>query len=222
MQALIDLSFTEVPIAFNSSETHIALCKQHKHELCKVCGVDFTALNRLSKLLHMNTNLLCPPPPQMVSKTLTQAVTNTKEEGNSYFKMNQHSQAVARYNMAGSIAVQRPPWEANQVAREEVSAVMSNRSAAYVGLHDYISALADAESVIALRRNWPKGHFRKAKALLAMGRYKEAQDAIKLGLSFEPNNTELQMFLRDVERAEVKSLEGLKKEERVAEISAEA
>jgi translocation protein SEC72 len=69
------------------------------------------------------------------------------------------------------------------------------RSAAYFDLTDYISALADAESVIALRKSWPKGHFRKAKALLAMGRPKEAADAVRMGLSHEPGNG-VSVFLR--------------------------
>jgi translocation protein SEC72 len=43
--------------------------------------------------------------------------------------------------------------------------------------------------VINLRRNWPKGHFRKAKTLVAMGRLEEASEAIGLGLAFEPTNT---------------------------------
>lgn len=121
--------------------------------------------------------------------------------------------------MAASIAVQRPPWEANQVTREEVSAVISNRSAAYLGLKDCISALADAENVIALRRNWPKGHFRKAKALVGLGKFSDAADALNLGLSYEPNNTELAQYLNEVLRLEARSqllLEkaaGVKKEE---------
>jgi translocation protein SEC72 len=73
--------------------------------------------------------------------------------------------------------------------REELSTTVSNRSAAYFDSHDYVSALADAETVISIRRNWPKGHYRKAKALLGLGRGKDAADAVKLGLSYEPNNT---------------------------------
>ena len=73
--------------------------------------------------------------------------------------------------------------------REELSTVISNRSAAYYDAQDYISALADAETVISLRRNWPKGHFRKAKALLGMQKTKEAAESVRLGLSFEPQNT---------------------------------
>jgi translocation protein SEC72 len=91
--------------------------------------------------------------------------------------------------MAASIAVQRPPWEANQFMREELSTVISNRSAAYLEARDYIAALADAEMVISLRRNWTKGPFRKAKTLVAMDRLTEASEALKLGLAFEPGNT---------------------------------
>lgn len=90
--------------------------------------------------------------------------------------------------MAASIAVQRPPWEANQFMREELSTVISNRSAAYLEARDYIAALADAEMVISLRRNWSKGHFRKAKTLVAMDRLQDAAEALKLGLAFDPSN----------------------------------
>lgn len=72
--------------------------------------------------------------------------------------------------------------------REEMSTAISNRSAAYFDMQDFVSALADAETVISIRRNWSKGHFRKAKALLGLGRYREAADAVRLGLSFEPNS----------------------------------
>lgn len=72
--------------------------------------------------------------------------------------------------------------------REELSAAISNRSAAYCEMRDYLSALTDAETVIAIRRNWNKGHFRKAKALLGFGRLQDAADAIRLGLDYEPTN----------------------------------
>lgn len=90
--------------------------------------------------------------------------------------------------MAASIAVQRPPWEAQQLMREELSMILSNRSAAFFEAGDYLSALVDAETVIQLKRPWSKGHFRKARALMKMGKYDDAKEAIQLGLSFEPNN----------------------------------
>lgn len=73
--------------------------------------------------------------------------------------------------------------------REELSIVISNRSAAHLDTQDYLSALVDAELVIQIRKNWPKGHFRKAKALRAMGKLDDAVDALRLGLAFEPTNT---------------------------------
>lgn len=104
------------------------------------------------------------------------------------FKKGQHQLSIQRYTTAAVYAVQRPPWEANQLMREELSTVISNRSAAFYESHDYISALADAEVVLQLRRNWGKGHFRKAKALQALGQTADACEAIRLGLSFEPGN----------------------------------
>lgn len=102
--------------------------------------------------------------------------------------MGKHREALGRYTMAASYAIQRPPWEANQFMRDELSTVVSNRSAAFLEAGDYIGALVDAETVISLRRNWSKGHFRKAKALVALGKLDEAKEALRLGLQFEPMN----------------------------------
>lgn len=90
--------------------------------------------------------------------------------------------------MAANFALQRPPWEANQFMREELSTVISNRSAALFELGDFVGALVDAEAVISLKRPWSKGHFRKAKALIAMNKEQEAMDALSLGLQYEPTN----------------------------------
>ncbi|KXN87688.1 Translocation protein sec72 [Leucoagaricus sp. SymC.cos] len=199
LQALIDQDFRPVPIAL-ANDGAVAVCEPHKLEKCDNCNVDFVNTNRLSRLLVANPSLLCPPPSNVVSQKLTQMVTSTKDEGNSLFKAGQAQQAILRYTTAATLAIQRPPWEANQFMREELSTTVSNRSAAFCEAQDYVSALADAETVIAIRRNWPKGHYRKAKALLGMGKPKEAADAVKLGLSYEPNNTELNSFFSEIEK----------------------
>jgi translocation protein SEC72 len=92
------------------------------------------------------------------------------------------------YTMAANIAMSRPPWEAANLVKEELSVVICNRSAAYSAAGDFLSALVDAEVVLVHKRNWSKGHFRKAKALVGLGRLEDARDAIALGLQFEPNN----------------------------------
>lgn len=81
--------------------------------------------------------------------------------------------------------------------REDLSLVLSNRSAAYLESGDTISALVDAEVVVQLRRPWSKGHFRKARALLKLDRYEEAKEAVLVGLSFEPDNKVGDIFRND-------------------------
>lgn len=206
LQALIDQDFIPVPLTL-SSDNASALCASHKLEKCDDCKVDFVNTNRLAKLLIANPNLLCPPPSNVISQKLTQAVQSTKDEGNvcpffiyirlpslrypiqALFKRGLANQAITRYTAAASLAVQRPPWEASQFMREELTTAISNRSAAYCDTRDYLSALADAETVIAIRRNWNKGHLRKGKALLGLGRFRDAADAVRLGLDFEPTST---------------------------------
>jgi len=72
--------------------------------------------------------------------------------------------------------------------REELSTILSNRSAACFEAGDFIGALTDADAVIQLKKPWSKGHFRRAKALVALNRVKEARETIQFGLQFEPQN----------------------------------
>ncbi|CAK5267448.1 unnamed protein product [Mycena citricolor] len=199
LQAMIDADFQQVDVAL-SADNHSALCGAHSLEKCADCGVDYVNMNRLSRILAVNPNLLCPPPANVVSQKLSQMVTQTKDEGNTLFKTGQPGNAIKKYTAALMYAVQRPPWEANQFMREELSTVISNRSAAFLESKDYVSALADAEIVIQLKRNWSKGHFRKSKALVAMERYHEAAEALSLGLAFEPGNAELVGFLEEIQK----------------------
>ncbi|KAF8320154.1 hypothetical protein F5887DRAFT_1110368 [Amanita rubescens] len=199
VQALIDQDFKPSPIKIGA-EPHIVVCTEHAQEKCSDCNLDLTTLNRMSRIFANNPNLPYPPPANVITQKLTQMVTATKEEGNALFKKGQHQLSIQRYSTAAVYAVQRPPWEANQLMREELSTVISNRSAAFYESHDYISALADAEVVLQLRRNWGKGHFRKAKALQALGQIADACEAIRLGLSFEPGNQELTSVLVDLEK----------------------
>jgi translocation protein SEC72 len=84
--------------------------------------------------------------------------------------------------------MQRAPWEAQQLLREELSTVLSNRSAAHFENGDLVSAITDADSVIQLKKPWSKGHFRKAKALIALGLLPQAKEAVQYGLQFDPTN----------------------------------
>jgi translocation protein SEC72 len=96
------------------------------------------------------------------------------------------------------MALSRPPWEPAGLGKEEASIALCNRSAAFGSAGAWSNALADAAAVVTLRRNWPKGHYRyqiifnlmvrKARALVELGRLKEARQAIVDGLQFEPDD----------------------------------
>ena len=52
--------------------------------------------------------------------------------------------------------------------------LFSNRSHAYASLDQFDKALGDAEKVVKMRPDWPKGFFRKGNALYGLGRYEDA------------------------------------------------
>jgi len=91
--------------------------------------------------------------------------------------------------------------EASIYSREEMSVVLSNRSATYMALGCYVEALCDADAIVGLKKGWPKGHFRKGKALMALGELQEARDAYIFGLDFEPGEKDLVAALEECEQA---------------------
>eukprot|EP00668_Euglena_longa_P015208 GGOE01019263.1.p1 GENE.GGOE01019263.1~~GGOE01019263.1.p1 ORF type:complete len:881 (-),score=184.78 GGOE01019263.1:519-3086(-) len=65
----------------------------------------------------------------------------------------------------------------------------SNRSAAYFALPDYKNALQDAETVLKLKPDWPKGYSRKGAALVGCKLLPQAIEAYKEGLKYDPTNS---------------------------------
>jgi translocation protein SEC72 len=108
---------------------------------------------------------------------------------------------MGRYTQAAGFAMQRAPWEAQQLLREELSTVLSNRSAAHFENGDLVSAITDADAVIQLKKPWSKGHFRKAKALIALGLLSQAKEAVQYGLQFDPTNVVNCLLLRGLLRS---------------------
>ncbi|XP_026211688.1 RRM_SF domain-containing protein [Anabas testudineus] len=60
-----------------------------------------------------------------------------------------------------------------------------NRSYCYYCLEQYPQALADAERSIQLASEWPKGYFRKGRALMGLKRYSEAEKAMEQVLKLD-------------------------------------
>lgn len=204
MQARIEADFCPVDLSVAGPGHAFAVCQKHKTEKCDQCELDFTALNRVSKIFITNPALRCPPPPNVLQQELSDMVKTRKDEGNvwgvffiyitfsytqKYHKAGKYMKALIEYNSAANVAVQRPPWEGSARLREELSTLLSNRSAALFELEDFLGSLVDSETVVSIRCDWAKGHFRKAKALVALGQLEEARDSVSLGLQFEPNNS---------------------------------
>jgi translocation protein SEC72 len=103
--------------------------------------------------------------------------------------------------LAIEMSLGRPPWESSALCRDETVILLAHRSGVKFQLKEYGASLADAEAIVQLKRPWSKGHFRKAKALQAMGQLEEAKKAIELGLLFDPNDNECNLALKEIKKA---------------------
>lgn len=146
-------------------------------------------VNRLAAAIGgLPPNLPFPPPPNVVPPQRAVAVNGLKEKGNAAMKADDLPEAIKFYTLAIDLSGNRPLWEPAGLASEELSVCLSNRSAVLLTAGDYVAALADAEAAVELRRPWPKAHYRKGKALAALGRYREAREAYQAGQQFDPDN----------------------------------
>ncbi|KAI9278519.1 hypothetical protein BDA99DRAFT_429072 [Phascolomyces articulosus] len=187
------------PIEVNvSNDGDKIQCKEHNQETCEECKVDWSDHNALATSLKQVKEL---PPPNAPNPVRNAQVNRLKEEGNKFFKQNNYPEAIRFYTMAVDLSWSRPLWEplAFQYVREELSTILSNRSAARLATKEYVDALVDAEMVTRLKREWSKGWFRKGKALWALGRAEEAQAAFLTGLRFDHESEELRKALAEVE-----------------------
>ncbi|KAI8376883.1 hypothetical protein BD560DRAFT_445404 [Blakeslea trispora] len=180
-----------------SSDGDKILCNEHGLEKCTKCQIDWTEHNILASTLKHVKDL---PPPNVPNPTRNAQVTRLKEEGNKHFKQNNFPEAIRFYTMAVDLSWSRPLWEplAFQYVKEELAPVLSNRSAAYLSLKNYVEAYVDAEMVTRLKREWSKGWFRKGKALVGLARIEEAAEAFQTGLRFDHESEELKKALTEI------------------------
>lgn len=95
-----------------------------------------------------------------------------KNKGNEYFKQGQFELAIELYSRALEVA------PSSHIA-------LSNRSLAFYKLGRYDSALDDADLCVQTNEKWAKGHLRRATALNALGRHKEAKKACVTGFTLQ-------------------------------------
>jgi len=105
-------------------------------------------------------------------------VEGLKAKGNAAFAKKEFSAAAAQYSVACRLDPQ------NHV-------LFSNRSASYAGLQEWDKAKEDAVKVIKMKPDWPKGYSRLGAAFHGKNEWKDAVDAYKQGLEFDPDNAQL-------------------------------
>lgn len=188
--AITDSTFQQVPLALDKETGTLQT---------PVKGLDLTVLNALIRSVRgLPPGVPFPPPPNVIPPQRSMAVNQAKEQGNTAFRNKDWAEAVKMYTLAIDVAASRPLWEANQVARDELSLCLANRSAAFASCQDWIGALCDAEAVTQLKKPWAKGHYRKGKALVGLERHREARQAFELGLQFDPDNNDLKQALNEL------------------------
>lgn len=71
-----------------------------------------------------------------------------------------------------------------------------NRSLCYERLGDFEIALADADKAIDLRPDWPKGYFRRARALRSLKRFSEAEESLSIVQSLQGVSEDLECEIK--------------------------
>lgn len=110
-----------------------------------------------------------------------------KAQGNKVFAAGENHKAAKFYTLAISLE------PSNQV-------YFSNRAACYFNTRNLKAALWDACRCIQIKPDWPKGYFRKAATLNALGETAEAEKVIAAGLKLDASNGDLLTLKQDIEK----------------------
>ena len=81
-----------------------------------------------------------------------------------------------------------------------------NRSYCYDYIQDHKSALDDANTAIKLNPDWPKGYFLKARALLGLSKYEEAEASFLKTLQLDPNYKDANEHLLDLQLGQLNKM----------------
>ncbi|KAI3399655.1 hypothetical protein diail_6003 [Diaporthe ilicicola] len=141
--------------------------------------------------------------------------TDFKERGNECFKQKRWRDAVEFYGRGVAVVVKegkrrergekphesdpRGDDEAEAAAQRAVlEALYVNRAAVQLELHNYRSCWLDCGAALRLNPRNVKAWYRSARALLAVGRVAEADEACAGGLSVDADNASLRAVARDI------------------------
>ena len=155
--------------------------------------------------------------------TPLEVASGFKERGNECFKEKSWKDAKEFYGKGVQVLLaevrKRQKGEDTTVDKEEIKqeisvleACLVNRAACHLELKNYRSCVMDCGSAIRINRANIKAYYRSAKALLALDKIAEADDACARGLEIDPENKALQGVANDIVKRNEKVAEKRRKE----------
>ncbi|KAK1732871.1 tetratricopeptide repeat protein [Skeletonema marinoi] len=144
-------------------------------------------------------------------EAIVSSIEDQKAKGNEAFTSGEYAQAILLYTMALDEAARLPDVSSvteklsSSVISEPLEqlfprhVILSNRSACFLKLGHHEKALKDGSDAEILNPAYVKGVFRKGLALHAMGRYREAIDALAKAQKVEPKNKQIKQALQFAE-----------------------
>jgi len=167
----------------------------------RALDAELSTLNQLHRaLIGLEGGATVPPPPIPVNPKRTANVNKLRESGNAEFRKGRYAEAVKFYSLGLQMALTRPLWEPQQLVREEVAALYSNRAQAHMAMQGWAEGAVDAEASVEARKvGNAKAWWRRGKCLMEMGRFDEAREWVGKGLEMEGEEAELVALSKEVE-----------------------
>ncbi|KAI5818467.1 hypothetical protein BZA77DRAFT_307040 [Pyronema omphalodes] len=189
--------YTQLPLRVDRDTLEVS-CPGGNQEL----QAFLAELNQMHKALSIEKRMDgVPPPPVPVNPARSGAIEKQRAAGNAAFTAGNYKEAVVKYSHGIIMALSRPPWEPAPLMKEEIQILYSNRAQAHLLCNNYPEALADASLSVDLKRQQNnKAHYRKARALKEMGRFREARDALVFGLEYG-EDAAMRTLLTEVEKS---------------------
>uniref|UniRef100_A0A672ZYT4 LON peptidase N-terminal domain and ring finger 3 n=1 Tax=Sphaeramia orbicularis TaxID=375764 RepID=A0A672ZYT4_9TELE len=190
----ICLSFLFEPVTLTCGHCFCKKCLERERKdkdkerpvPCKECGDSSVQSYRVNVVL---SSLLAKWFPRL------HEAGRLRREGNGLYAERRMEAALDKYDQA----ILTAPMD---------HILFSNRSQIHSSLRHYDKALRDAEMACRLMPHWPKGHVRKAQALVSLGRTEEALREYLVCLSLEPDCRLAKMEAYKVKVTKVNSVVG--------------